>query len=195
MRYAALLSGVLLGMLSACRWQAPLVVTEEIYYDDAALTRGKLSVFLAGPSSHERWRPEAIRLLREGGFKGTIVVPEFRDGVFRKERFDDGKPGTIPKMTRASENIMRWETDGIDNATVLVVWMPYTDFADDRKWTGLSTRGESSRAIEAKRRGLVLGMPDDAFRSGQDRFHAHRRGLLIHASLQETIAAALRELR
>lgn len=172
------------------------VITEEVYYDDPPLEPGKLSVFLAGPSSHVKWRPDAVRLLRDGGFKGSIVIPEFRSGVFDKKRWDDGKPSTVPKMTRASERVMQWETDGIDNATVLVVWMPYTGFDDSRQWTGLSTRGESSRGIATRRKSrLVLGMPDDAFRSGQDRFHAHRQGITIESSLEDTIAAALRKLR
>lgn len=170
------------------------MVEREVYYDDPPLTKNQLSVFLAGPSSHAKWRGDAVKMLREGGFKGTIVIPEFRSGVFDKSRFDDCKPSTIPGMSRSSELIMEWETQGIDNSTVLMVWMPYTGFDDPRQWTGLSTRGESARAIICNRSGLVLGMPSDAFRSGQDRFHAYKKGIPIHTTLESSVNAALEML-
>lgn len=155
------------------------------------------SIFLAGPSSDAKWRPTAIRLLRVGGFRGTIIIPEFHSGIFDKSLFDDGKPSTIPNMSRSSERIMEWETNGIDNATVLMVWMPYTGFDDVRRWTGLSTRSEASRAIatHSGRRKLVLGMPKDAFRSGQERYHAHINGVPIYESLEDTCSTALSILK
>jgi len=165
-----------------------------VCYDDAPPPSQHLSVFLAGPSSHRRWRPGAVSLLREGGYTGCIVIPEFRSGVFDKSRFDDGEASTIPGMSRSSQKIMEWETTCIDNAAVLLIWMPYTDFSDERQWTGLSTRGEAARAIATRRNGLVLGMPPDAFRSGQDRYHAHKAGFVIYPTLEATCAAALRRL-
>lgn len=162
-----------------------------LFYDDppfdGSSAFNNASVFLAGPSSEHRWRPDAVRMLRDGGFSGTIIIPEFRSGVFDKSRFDDGQPSSIPGMSRSSQKIMEWETRGIENASLMLVWMAYTGFDDPRHWTGLSTRGEVARAIESDQRrpGLVLGMPPDAFRSGQDRYHAHRRGIPIYPTLQE----------
>lgn len=151
------------------------------------------SVFLAGPSSEFLWRPEAIFLLRNAGFRGRIVIPEFSSGIFDKSRFDDGEASSIPGMSRSSERILAWETAGIDHSTVLLIWAAYTPFDDERKWTGLSTRSEASRAIATHegRRKLVMGMPQDAFRSGQERYHAHLNGVEIHPTLEQTCAAAL----
>ena len=154
------------------------------------------SVFLAGPSSESLWRPEAIFLLRNAGFRGRIVIPEFSSGVFDKSRFDDGEASSIPGMSRSSERIMAWETAGIDHSTVLLIWAAYTPFDDERKWTGLSTRSEASRAIATHegRRKLVMGMPQDACRSGQERCHAHINGVEIHPTLEQTCAAAMLRL-
>ena len=167
--------------------------TDLLFYDDPAFSGtlfGCPSVFLAGPSSEARWRPDAVRLLRTNGFTGLIIIPEFRSGVFDKSRFDDSQPSTIPGMSRSSQRIMQWETTCIENAAIMLAWMPYTGFDDPRHWTGLSTRGEVARAIESEQRrpGLVLGMPPDAFRSGQDRYHAHRRGVPIYPTLDEACA-------
>lgn len=192
-----------------CRYAASEMIHDRVYptigglsmapytYDCQPLPCSDVSsVFLAGPSSDTRWRNTAFDALRVGGFRGRIVIPEFRNGIFDKSRFDDGKPSTVPGMSRSSERILDWETAGIENSSVLMVWMPYTDFADPRHWTGLSTRSEASRAIGSHegRKRLVLGMPDDAFRSGQERYHAHRNGLTIHKTLHATCESVLHEL-
>ena len=59
-----------------------------------------------------------------------------------------------------------------------------------------STRSEASRAITTHegRRKLVMGMPQDAFRSGQERYHAHINGVEIHPTLEQTCAAAMLRL-
>jgi hypothetical protein len=47
-----------------------------------------VSIFLAGPTprdnSAKSWRPEALKLLKELGFTGTIFVPEAEDQTWNK---------------------------------------------------------------------------------------------------------------
>ena len=45
------------------------------------------SIFLAGPTPRaedvKSWRPEALKLFQDKQFKGTIFVPEARDGIWK----------------------------------------------------------------------------------------------------------------
>lgn len=51
----------------------------ELYFSDKDLpTNFKKSLFLAGPSPRsaevEDWRPEAVRVLRELGYEGALLI-------------------------------------------------------------------------------------------------------------------------
>ncbi len=89
-------------------------------------------------------------------------------------------------MSRSSQRILEWETACIDNATVLLAWMPFGDALQ-----GLTTRAEVSRAIAQKRQRLVIGMPADAGVTGHIRYHAHQAGIPIRTSLEECMLAAI----
>ena len=79
-----------------------------LYYNDPPPEKKVKGVFLAGPSSseeHTAWRVQVIELLKQKGYKGYVMIPEFREGGFEKGRptMDDGKPSTIEGSDRASE--------------------------------------------------------------------------------------------
>ena len=70
------------------------------------------SIFLAGPSPRGKedynWRPEALDLLTELGFSGTVYVPLPRDG-----EWTDNYDGQID-----------WELEYLDAAGARVFWIP-----------------------------------------------------------------------
>lgn len=174
-------------------WQNPRVQLR--FYDDAP-TPAPGSIFLAGPTSRANvrtpWRIDAIARCARAGFTGELVLPEFEDGVFHRERFDDGAPSTTPGMARSSERILAWETSCIDNAAVLLVWMPFTLTDGDESLPGFTTRAEVARAIAQRRPRMSIGMPEGALSGGHIRYHAHRAGYDMATSLEECVARALR---
>lgn len=73
---------------------------------------GARSIFLAGPTPRSQdvksWRPEAVRLLTEAGFTGTLLLPEDRGGVFHGDY----------------DTQVEWETEALQRATVILFWIP-----------------------------------------------------------------------
>lgn len=70
------------------------------------------SIFLAGGTPRDAntpsWRPEAIRLLRDKGFTGSVFVPEQTDGQW-KNNYDDQ---------------VEWELKHLELATIIMFWVP-----------------------------------------------------------------------
>jgi hypothetical protein len=71
-------------------------------------------LFLAGPTPRSpavvSWRPEALRLLRQLDFPGTVFVPE------------DSEEGGLPP-TYAEEQVF-WEWRCLERADRIVFWVP-----------------------------------------------------------------------
>ena len=108
------------------------------------------SIFLAGPTvrGHQphltSWRFEAVKILKEKGFKGNVVIPEFTDKTESdKYRYD------IPV----------WEFCGLTNSHVILFWIPRT-----RELIGLTTNHEHGYWMGRDRSKVVYGRPDDAYR-------------------------------
>lgn len=70
------------------------------------------SVFLAGPTPRDQsvpsWRPEAIQLFADMKFDGSLYIPEPRTGDFSHDYEDQAA----------------WEHLGINNAGVVLFWVP-----------------------------------------------------------------------
>jgi hypothetical protein len=173
-----------------------------LFYDDRPLepqlSETADSVFLAGPTARDRrtqWRLDAIDLLVRRGFDGTVIVPEFRDRLFRdaaETHFASGG-GPVPHMKVVSYNVLDWETTGIERSTCVMFWMPFAIAAEDdpASLPGFTTRAEVSRELARAPERIVLGMPPGALSSAHIRYHAHRRGVPIHDTLEVTIDAVL----
>lgn len=169
----------------------------ELFYNDPPLDRRTRGVFLAGPTADDgnrtAWRLQAVMLLREEGYTGLIVIPEFRDGKFSRERWDDGLASTMPGIARATVRILDWETAGIDHCTVVLAWMPFAlaakGTAESRP--GFNTRREVSRIITQRRPGLALGMPDGALSGGGLRYDITKAGYPVFDSLKKTVHYAM----
>lgn len=108
------------------------------------------SIFLAGPTvrGHQThlisWRFEACRILKEKGFTGNVIIPEFTSKTESdKYRYD----------------IPQWEFAGLQNSQVIMFWIPRT-----RELIGLTTNHEHGYWTARDRSKVVYGRPDDAYR-------------------------------
>jgi hypothetical protein len=72
----------------------------------------KASLFLAGPTPRDlktpSWRPEALRMLGELGYRGTVIVPEPRSGEWRHSYVDQTS----------------WEAEMRARADLIAFWVP-----------------------------------------------------------------------
>ncbi|WP_437935154.1 nucleoside 2-deoxyribosyltransferase domain-containing protein [Sorangium sp. So ce341] len=105
-----------------------------------AVTR---AIFLAGPAPGEAhgpsWRREALRLLAERGYDGTVFVPEPGDDAVPSH---DGDP-------RA------WEQEGLRRADCILFWIPRPS---DARLTFITHVDLGAWLHSGK---VVLGAPDD----------------------------------
>lgn len=104
------------------------------------------SIFLAGPTVRpgvdlQSWRPEALRLLKEKGFKGRVFVPEMPGGGL--------SAGTVDQQ-------IRWEWSALDQASVIVFWVP----RDLALIPGFTTNVEFGSFDNSGK--VLLGYPADA---------------------------------
>jgi hypothetical protein len=144
------------------------------------------------------WRADALALLEKHAYSGFVLIPEFRDSPFLEAAprvFGQGVC-PVPGMRVTTYNILRWETAGIERATIVLFWMPFRIAADTdpASLPGFTTRAEVSRELQRAPERLVLGMPADAFSSGHIRYHAHHAGVHIETTLEDTVVAVLSRL-
>jgi len=89
-----------------------------IRFADQPLEIGQPSIFLAGPTPRSpdvsSWRPQALGLLEELGFTGTVLVPERRDWSVKFNYLDQ----------------VEWEYAGLESCSVIAFWVSIAV----RKW-------------------------------------------------------------
>lgn len=70
------------------------------------------SIFLAGPTPRDEstpsWRPEALEILNELGFEGTVYVPESENWL-KHDQYD---------------RQIAWEWEALHTASVIAFWVP-----------------------------------------------------------------------
>jgi hypothetical protein len=136
-------------------------------------TEVERTIFLAGPTPRAEdvpsWRPEAMRLLEEKGWEGTVFVPEPRDGKFRP----------------AYDDQIEWELEGLRRADCIVFWIP----RDLETLPGFTTNVEFGTWASSRR--VILGAPTDAPKLRYLRAIAHRLGVPEASSLEGTVERAI----
>ncbi len=124
----------------------------EIRYDSVEKLNdwSKPTIFLAGPTVRGNqphlisWRFEAVKLFKERGFDGNLIIPEFTDKTESdKYRYD------IPV----------WEFNGLSRSRIIMFWIPRT-----KELIGLTTNHEFGYWMGRNRTKMVYGRPDDAYR-------------------------------
>jgi hypothetical protein len=144
-----------------------------VVYSDQSPEFSRPSIFLAGPTPRSpefaSWRPEALGILRELGFSGTVLVPERRGGWARGEYIDQ----------------VEWEFACLEGCSVIAFWVP----RDVATLPGFTTNVEFGRYVGSGR--CVYGRPDRAPHTRYlDWLYAKLTGMQPCDSLRETMAAA-----
>jgi hypothetical protein len=107
------------------------------------------TLFLAGPTPRSpdvpSWRPAALRLLEELGFRGSVFVPEEEGGGLRDAHEDDQ---------------VRWEWAALERADAIVFWVP----RDLRTMPGFTTNVEFG--LHCRSGKVLLGYPPGAAKMG-----------------------------
>lgn len=151
------------------------------------------AIFLAGPTVRGNqphltsWRLEAIEMLKQKGFIGNVIVPEFTSKV----ESDKGKKW-----------VPMWEYNGLQRADCILFWIPRTkDTIEDGKIkTGLialTTNWEHGYWVGREINKVVYGRPDDAYRISYLDIMWNRitddagKKKLIYNTLSDTIDAAI----
>lgn len=133
------------------------------------------SIFLAGPTPRDvravsSWRPRALQLLKEQGFTGKVFVPEAEDGGLPPNAYDEQ---------------IRWEWEALDQATVVVFWVPrelplLPAFTTNTEFGLLAQSGK-----------LLLGYPAEAQKMRYLDRLAQRFHMPIYGDLRELLNAAV----
>jgi hypothetical protein len=102
------------------------------------------SIFLAGPTPRTpevaSWRPEALRIIDQLGFTGSVLVPERHDWTTSFDYISQ----------------VEWEFACLENATVIAFWIP----RDLRTLPGFTTNVEFGRHVGRSK--CIYGRPPDA---------------------------------
>tara|TARA_B100000745_G_scaffold242943_1_gene165241 strand:- start:11753 stop:12199 length:447 start_codon:yes stop_codon:yes gene_type:complete len=129
------------------------------------------SVFLAGPSPRcdedYNWRPEAIEILQNLGFSGSVLIPLPRGGVW-SEYLEQ----------------VEWELDNLQQATKIVFWIPRSETLP-----GYTTNVEFGLFVSSGK--CILGAPDGALKMKYIRFLAGRYNVPTFSTLEDTLRTAI----
>ncbi len=115
-----------------------------VNYSDQEIVKGEKSIFLAGPTPRGEgatsWRTEAVDYLNEKGFNGIVYVPEYSTWK--------------PKESYIDQAV--WERHGLENATVILFWIPRS-IPD---MPGYTTNVEFGYWLHSGK--VIYGRPDNA---------------------------------
>lgn len=135
------------------------------------------SIFLAGPSPrakhHPNWRIEAVKMLEEKGFAGTVFIPLSKD----------------VQLTRSLEGQIEWELTNLDKASLIVFWIP----RDLETLPGFTTNVEFGMYVKSGK--IVLGFPKEAPHMRYLEHVAKINHVPTFYTLEETIKSALQMLK
>jgi len=131
------------------------------------------SLFLAGPSprekTHPNWRIEALTLLENFGYNGTVFIPLPEDGVF----------------THSYSDQLDWKTKCLNMADVIMFWIP----RDLKTLPAFTTNLEFGTWCASGK--IVYGHPPSAPRMGALDYQAQQENVPINETLEETLRTAL----
>jgi hypothetical protein len=121
-----------------------------VNYSNEEVKKGGKSIFLAGPTPRDKdvlsWRPEAIKILEELGFDGTVYVPE--------REFDDRSFDYLKQYW--------WEREALHNASAIVFWIP----RNVKTMPAFTTNAEYGKYTAINIDKVVYGRPDNSEKNG-----------------------------
>lgn len=142
------------------------------------------SLFLAGPTPRnpdevESWRPDALQILEDKGFKGTVLIPEPRDGKFKLDYVDQ----------------VDWEEKFLNIADCIAFWVPRDlelDSKDFPKMAAFTTNVEFGAWADSGK--IVFGAPPDSPKNDYLEHYAKQYNAPISSSLVEILDDAMQML-
>ena len=154
---------------------------EVVYTGEEMTTKITKSIFLAGPTPRnkdevESWRGDALEILRDKGFNGTVFVPEGRDGEFKLD-YDDQ---------------VGWEEKYLNVADCIVFWVPRDLEPDSKgypKMAAFTTNVEFGTWQSSGK--IVFGAPPKATKNGYLKHYAEEYNVPVSESLVATLDDAL----
>lgn len=103
------------------------------------------SVFLAGPTPRDKvtesWRPDMIETLKNGGFQGTVVAPEYKNWKTKRLSYDKQ---------------VDWELHWLKKSHTILFWVP----RNMKFFPALTTNIEFGEHMHSGK--VVLGYPTNA---------------------------------
>lgn len=141
-------------------------------------------IFLAGPTyritpgvpcNQESWRFEAIKLLEEQGYSGSVCVPEWRDGI---------KP-----VDWTYSRQLDWEGENLAKAKVILFWIP----REMKLLPGFTTNVEFGEWMKSGK--IVVGAPTDAVSIRYIRERCSRYNIVWTDTLKSCVNNALDKLK
>jgi hypothetical protein len=160
------------------------VINESLYPDELNIVYSDMKlpclstkgIFLAGPTPRDSntvsWRINAIKHLKEKGFKGYVYVPE------REKGWSD---------TFAYSEQIEWEEEALKKATAILFWIPRNldnmpAFTTNIEWGYWTAKNPSK---------LVLGSPTDAPKMDYMRYYADKLDIPNCNTLEKTLELAI----
>lgn len=146
-----------------------------VYSDQPIPTEiGLISMFLAGPTPRgdgtPSWRPEALQILSDLKYNGTVFVPEHKTWNGKEDYLDQ----------------VEWEDEALDKALFQVFWIP----RDLKTMPAFTTNVEFGRFVHFQ--SCLYGRPDNAPKNRYlDWLYKKYNGQTIHNDLTELLKSAL----
>ena len=145
-----------------------------VYAKETLPQTSPLGIFLAGPTPRRKdvqsWRPDALRILEDQGYEGTVYVPEARDGTWKPDEY---------------EMQVEWEEAALNKAACILFWVP-------RKMDtlpGLVTNVEFGVWQGSGK--VVFGAPLDAEKVRYLLYYAVKLNIPAARTLEATVALAI----
>ena len=154
-------------------WKSGLKV---VYAKEPHPTEVIKSIMLCGPTPRDlevpSWRPEALKLLEKLGYDGHVFVPEPRDGKFTGDYVDQ----------------VEWETQALNQADVIVFWVP----RDLKSMPALTTNIEWGLWADTGK--CVLGTPAGADHVRYLQWMAAKMKVPNYSTLEATLQEAVEKV-
>lgn len=149
----------------------------KIVYSDQPHKDLRSSIMLCGPTPRKSdvlsWRPRAIEILQEIGFKGVVLVPERHDWTAKFDYLDQ----------------VEWELEALKFASMIVFWVP----RNMDNMVGLTTNVEFGYWLAKSPNRVIYGRPSDAPHTRYLDYLIKRdcEGAAIHETLESLLAASI----